>query len=73
LVLNNKLDIDIVIINNHNADHLAELAWYEILEDIEKEVPLLLDESSGKFWQGSEVISHLDSLSNEINLNKKFV
>jgi len=61
--LNNKLDIDILIIDESNPDHLAEVAWYEILDEVEKLVPLLLDTSTREFWQGEVVLNKLNKLS----------
>jgi len=67
------MEVDVVKVTRTDADVLAELAWYELVDEIEKEVPVLLSlqETASSFlktpafWQGAEVLNTLKQLNSD--------
>jgi len=64
------MEVAIVKVARTDADVLAELAWYELVDEVEKEVPVLLSLHSSfletpAFWQGAKVLDKLKQLNSD--------
>lgn len=60
------LDIEEVVLTDENADGLAELAWYGLIEEARRSLPIIIDDEGKAHTDQAEIVCALASRAKDM-------